>query len=160
MRYRFASLVAGAMMVGALIVSSCSSSPVSQPTSTTSSKETKPYGSLTIANNFGKHIDPLLDSAVGFATIGSAVFDTLWYFDVDNYEATPGIAERWEISPDGLTHTFYIRKGVKWHDGTDLTGADVKISLERMIGPKSTSPVGATLWRASIASVELKDDYT
>jgi peptide/nickel transport system substrate-binding protein len=42
-----------------------------------------------------------------------------------------GIAEKWEMAPNGLSWTFYIRKGVKFHNGDDLTGEDVKFSLER-----------------------------
>ncbi|MDO8672052.1 MAG: ABC transporter substrate-binding protein, partial [Dehalococcoidia bacterium] len=161
---RLRGLALVTLMVGALLfvllAEGCSTTPAFQPTSGTSATETRPYGSLTFANNFGENLDPLLDGAVGFRTMGSAVFDTLWYWDVDDFELRPGIAERWQIAPDGMSHTFYIRKGVKFHDGTDLTAADVKFSIERMIGPKSTSNVGVPIWRPAIASVEVKDDYT
>ncbi|MDO8671815.1 MAG: ABC transporter substrate-binding protein, partial [Dehalococcoidia bacterium] len=62
-------------------------------------------------------------------------------------------------SPDGMRHIFYIRKGVKFHDGSDLTGADVKFSIERMLAPEVTSTDGP-VWRAAVASVVLQDDYT
>ena len=42
-----------------------------------------------------------------------------------------GIANKWEMSPDGLTWTFYLRKGVKFHDGVELTAKDVKFSMEQ-----------------------------
>ena len=52
-------------------------------------------------------------------------------------KVSPGIAERWELSPDGTTWTFTIRRGVKFHDGTDLTAADVAWSFNHSMGPQA-----------------------
>lgn len=46
------------------------------------------------------------------------------------------IAERWTTSPDGLTYTFYLRKGLKWHDGYPLTSADVKYTFDTIVANK------------------------
>ena len=60
----------------------------------------------------------------------------------------PGIATKWEISSDGRTTTYTIRKGVKFHDGTELTGEDVLWSLRHFMGPQAKDygkgPVGIT----------------
>src|SRR5436309_3445988 len=48
----------------------------------------------------------------------------------------PSLAESWTISPDGLAYAFKIRRGVKFHDGTELTAADVEFSLQRMMALK------------------------
>src|SRR3989442_8893734 len=45
----------------------------------------------------------------------------------------PSVAESWTISPDALTYVFKIRQGIKFHDGTPLTAADVEFSLQRMM---------------------------
>jgi peptide/nickel transport system substrate-binding protein len=49
----------------------------------------------------------------------------------------PGVATQWEISGDGLTWTFTIRKGVKFHDGTEVTAEDVTWTLQHIIGPQA-----------------------
>ncbi|HZA23283.1 MAG TPA: ABC transporter substrate-binding protein [Dehalococcoidia bacterium] len=49
----------------------------------------------------------------------------------------PGIATEWQISSDGLTWTFTIRKGVKYHNGTEVTAADALWSLQHTIGPQA-----------------------
>ena len=46
------------------------------------------------------------------------------------FELEPWLAERWDSSPDGLTHTLYLREGLKWSDGTPLAAEDVAFSIE------------------------------
>ncbi|MDO8671291.1 MAG: ABC transporter substrate-binding protein, partial [Dehalococcoidia bacterium] len=103
-------------------------------------------------------MDPAVTNLPTFNALSAPVFDSLVDLDPEG-QVRPGIAERWEIAKDGMTHTFYIRKGVKFHDGSDLTGEDVKFSLERMMAPKVIN-VDGVAWRGLIASVDLKDDYT
>ena len=50
----------------------------------------------------------------------------------------PGIATEWRVSSDGLTWTLTIRKGVKYHDGTEVTAEDVLWSLQHIVGPQAT----------------------
>ena len=45
------------------------------------------------------------------------------------------LAESWTVAPDGLTYTFKLRKGVKFHDGTALTSADIKATYDRLRNP-------------------------
>ncbi len=62
------------------------------------------------------------------------------------------LAERWEVSPDGLTWTFYLRKGVKWHDGRDFTSDDVKFTYDIVLNPR----LGATNRNAFTSIKEAK----
>ena len=62
----------------------------------------------------------------------------------DNKDVVPGIASQWGLSPDGLTWSFTIRDGVKFHDGTDLTTEDVLWTLQHMIGPQAHEHVTDT----------------
>ena len=70
----------------------------------------------------------------------------------------PDLAEKWEIAPDGKTYTFALRKGVQFHNGRELTSADVKYSLDRILDPSYAS-FGRTLMD-SIGGVETPDPYT
>lgn len=50
-------------------------------------------------------------------------------------ELVPGLAEKWDVSADGLTYTFYLRKNVKFHDGSPFTADDVIYTFDRMLNP-------------------------
>ena len=78
---------------------------------------------------------------------GIPVFNNLVQYDLTKTEISTAtiqgdLAERWEISPDGKTYTFYLAKGVNWHDGTAFTADDVVYSLQKMVDPKVSSLVG------------------
>jgi peptide/nickel transport system substrate-binding protein len=72
---------------------------------------------------------------------------------------TNGAAEKWEMSPDGMTWTFWLRKGITFHDGTELTAEDVKWSLEMITKPESIAANAARL-RNGIKAIEVVDPYT
>ena len=70
-----------------------------------------------------------------------------------------GAAEKWEMSSDGMTWTFSIRKGITFHNGSELTAEDVKWSLEMMTKPESIAANAARI-RNSIKEVEVVDPHT
>ena len=70
-----------------------------------------------------------------------------------------GIAKDWQISADGKGYTFYLRQGVKFHNGDDLTAEDVKLSLERAIGPNAISG-SAGIFKKAIDHITVDDPYT
>lgn len=51
-------------------------------------------------------------------------------------KVVPGLAEKWDISPDGMTYTFHLRPGLKFSDGSPITGEDVAWNLEQFRNPK------------------------
>jgi oligopeptide transport system substrate-binding protein len=81
-------------------------------------------------------LDPhLVRGAVEWTLVGS-LFEGLVTPDQETLEPRPGVAERWEVSPDGLRYTFHLRPGLKWSDGQPLTAADFLYSARRMLAPK------------------------
>jgi peptide/nickel transport system substrate-binding protein len=82
------------------------------------------------------------------------VYEYLAYLDPKTGEPTPGLAERWEMSPDGKTWTLWIRSGIAFHDGWgDVSSDDVKYTLDRIRDPKSIAGPASPL-RQLIAAVE------
>src|SRR6185312_15725638 len=104
-------------------------------------------------------LDPILEGRPGNAVYQAAMYDSLIGFNFEKGGIGPGVAERWELSPDGLTWTFYIRPGQTFHNGDKLTAHDVKFSLERQMGPGSLASAAASM-RRTIKSIEVIDDLT
>jgi peptide/nickel transport system substrate-binding protein len=82
---------------------------------------------------------PDLDASSGFSNenvVTGNVYETLTFYNPPGSETeiSPKLATSWESSEDGLTWTFNLREGVKFHDGADFNAHAVKFSLERTMG--------------------------
>jgi peptide/nickel transport system substrate-binding protein len=105
-------------------------------------------------------LDPMISTADLVGTIMQHVYETLYTFDA-NWNIAPMLAEGMPtVSKDGLTYTIALRKGVKLHNGRDLTSDDVVASLQRWM---ELSPRGKAVGKETAAltakgplSVELK----
>jgi len=67
---------------------------------------------------------------------------------------------KWDLSKDGKTYTFHIRENVTFHDGTPLTAADIKATLDKIIFPPPNIPSTRQSWYQEVASVEAPEKYT
>jgi peptide/nickel transport system substrate-binding protein len=85
------------------------------------------------------------------------VYSTLMALDPDA-KPYPELAQSYKVTNGGLTYTFNLRKGVKFHDGDELTAEDVKFSFDRLRAPKSGYSYGAQV--ETIKSVDAVDRYT
>ncbi|CAN7309907.1 ABC transporter substrate-binding protein [Rhizobium sp. LjRoot98] len=85
-----------------------------------------------------------LDPAVGYDWVNWSMIKSLYSRLMDYTPGTPdlipSLAESFTVSPDGLTYTFKLRKGVKFTNGRELVASDVKYSIERAIDPKTQGP--------------------
>jgi ABC-type transport system substrate-binding protein len=85
-----------------------------------------------------------LDPAIGYDwqnwSIIKSIFSGLMDYEPGTTNLVPDLAESYDISPDGLTYVFKLRRGVKFHNGRELVAGDIKYSLERTINPKTQSP--------------------
>jgi peptide/nickel transport system substrate-binding protein len=69
------------------------------------------------------------------AFVMSTIYDGVTRFNKGTTEVGPGLAEKWDVSPDGLEYTFYLRKGVKFHDGTDWNADAMVYEVRRITDP-------------------------
>lgn len=116
-------------------------------------------GDLTLAMQLEPpHLDPTSAAAGAIdSVVYSNIFEGLTRFMADG-SVVPGLAESWEISEDGLTYTFKLREGVKFHDGTAMDAEDVKFSLDRARAEDSANAQKALY--ADIAEVTVVDPMT
>lgn len=80
-------------------------------------------------------LDPqIYDAATDFNIIG-ALYEGLTCYDEATATAVPGVAERWDVSADGLVYTFHLRPDARWSNGDRLTARDFAWSFERFLTP-------------------------
>ena len=75
-----------------------------------------------------------------------------------NLQPAPDLAERWEVSRDGLTWTFFLRRNARWHDGREVTAEDVKFTYDLVLNPRLGAG-GAVNFR-SVKEVQVVDRHT
>jgi peptide/nickel transport system substrate-binding protein len=80
-------------------------------------------------------IDPHLNASAELGIPLTSVYDTLVVQDPATGEVLPSLAERWDVSPDGRTYTFYLRDGVRFHDGSTFDAEAVAANLEYVVDP-------------------------
>ena len=90
--------------------------------------------------------------------MAKSFYEGLYGFDKD-MKMVPVLAESYEVSKDGLVYTVKLRKGVKFHDGTDFNAAAVKVNLDRVTNPDNKLKRYG-LYNDNIAKTEAVDDYT
>ena len=92
--------------------------------------------SSTLNVNDIQTIHPLLaDDAASLGVVG-LLYDGLIGGDVRTGQPAPtGLADYWEIAPDGRTYTFHLNQDAKWHDGVDITADDVQFSFDALANP-------------------------
>ncbi|PIE33525.1 ABC transporter substrate-binding protein [candidate division KSB3 bacterium] len=102
------------------------------------------------------NIDPRFGTDVNSARVYQLVSNALIRKDPKS-NLIPDLAERWE-NPDDRTYVFYLRQGVKFHDGTEFTAEDVKYTIESMLDPEINSPKAYAFDK--VESIEILDPYT
>ena len=137
-------------------------SPTSTPTSTLTSPTPPPITTKrdTIKVAIGVDldtVDPHAQTTTMVYNVLRHCYETLVWFD-EKGNVIPWLAEKWEVSPDGKVYTFYIRKGVKFHDGSELDAYVVKANFDRWLDPTVRVPQRGQL--GPIERVEVVDKYT
>ncbi len=120
----------------------------------------KPAGTLTVGFNVLGNEQMFIPLSDQYAVmIVGNVCESLVMLDRKG-QLKPMLADKWEMSPDGKTYTFYLHKGVQFQGGWgELTAEDVKYTVERITNEKASPNPHSALLRALIASVQVVDPY-
>ncbi len=143
-----------------------------QPTTTTTSTTIREPGALNLWDSGPITLDPAIASESISTVYVRQIFSGLVRTGADA-QPEPDIAERWQVSDDGKTYTFFLRDGVKFQDGREVTASDFKYSWERACLPKTDSQTAATYLgdivgvanvldgkTTEISGVQIIDDHT
>ncbi len=145
LRWACLGMVAFAVVVGLI------SAPVA------SAQETPRMGGVLKVASIGE--PPTLDIPMSTATL---VYEIMWHvneslFTYDkSFNPVPLLADSWTLTDKGFRYTIVLRRGVKFHNGKEMTSADVVPSLKRW---GRVASVGRVLWKF-VESVDAKDPYT
>jgi len=118
-------------------------------------------------------LDPVASTAQATGRVLYALREGLMRFDIQG-KPEAGVAEKWEISPDGKVYTFHLRKTAKWSNGDPVTATDFAWSWQRTLLPESAAEYGYQLYYIKNArefnegkikdfnevGVRVLDDYT
>lgn len=113
------------------------------------------YGLTLNPSGFDPHLFESNELGIPFFS----VYDTLIYRHPQTMDFVPGLAERWEMAPDGLSWTFTLRRDVTFHDGTPFNAQAVAANLDRITNPDNASSKARTLL-GPYAAYSIADDYT
>ncbi len=113
------------------------------------------YGLTLNPSGFDPHIHISNELGIPFYSI----YDTLIYRHPQTMDFVPGLAERWEMAPDGLSWTFALRRDVTFHDGTPFNAQAVAANLDRITNPELASGKALALL-GPYTGYTVVDDFT
>ncbi len=94
-------------------------------------------GTLTVATRRDlSHLNPLIRTQSTDQSIRELMYESFLAIDLQG-NVQPNLAESWDISSDGKTYTFRLRKGVKFHNGQEATAEDAKYAIDYTMNPKN-----------------------
>jgi peptide/nickel transport system substrate-binding protein len=103
-------------------------------------------------------IDPHINTSSELGIPLASVYDTLVFRATDG-SFVPGLAQRWEVSADGKSYSFFLRRDVHFHDGTSFNAQAVKANLDRVLNPETKSQK-ARFMISAVTSVSVVDEFT
>lgn len=121
--------------------------------------EAQKYGGTLTLGMYADILTPDLHRWTGNSTAQVAMLITerlVNYNEASSY--VPSLAESWKLSPDASEYTFFLRKGVLFHNGRELTAEDIRKNIEHLKDEKTKSPRGAEF--VTIKRIEVVDKYT
>ncbi|MCR4433957.1 MAG: ABC transporter substrate-binding protein [Caldiserica bacterium] len=148
--------------VASILLTSCATPQPSPSSSSPTAASTQPATSfkpedymVSLEEDWPTFSDPAVGADFSDMIAVTNVYDALVFVNNDN-TIKPWLAEKWEMSPDGKAWTFYLRKGVKFHNGETLKASDVVFTLKRY----HTIGEGTSWLWLNIDDAKAIDDYT
>ncbi|AMM53962.1 ABC transporter substrate-binding protein [Pyrococcus kukulkanii] len=122
----------------------------------------KPEIELVLATRQWKNFNPLTSSTVYANVVLDKIYEPLIRWDDSGFKLTGALAEKWEFktSGDKKILTFYLRKGVKWHDDQEVTADDVKYTIELFKKDPATFVNPDSLILQGLEDIKVLDKYT
>lgn len=153
--WRRATLLAAALLA-AVSLPACGRSDTPGPSADAGGPA---YGDTLVEASIGdiSGLIPNITSDSSSHEIGSLIYSNLVRTNKD-LEVEGELADRWDVSRDELTITFHLRKGVKWHDGEEVTTEDVDFTYRYMIDPKTPTAYAESF--RQVRRAEVVDRYT
>ncbi len=145
MRYLVACALILSLLLAACVPSSASKLPEPRIV----------YGLSLMPSGFDPHINASAELGIPLRS----VYDTLVYRDPATGDYVPGLATEWQITADGLSYTFTLRRDVKFHDGTQFNADAVGTNIDRIMVPETGSQK-ARFMLGPLAGYEILDNYT
>jgi peptide/nickel transport system substrate-binding protein len=142
----------------ALFLVACSSS--GSPDKAVPAGDDRPaYGDAIVEGTIGEAstLIPILATDSASHAVAGQIYNGLVKYD-KNLTIVPDLAERFDISPDGLIITFHLRTGVKWHDGAPFTARDVLYTYRVVVDPKTPTAYAEDF--KQIKHISAPDDHT
>jgi len=128
--------------------------PTAAPTTAPAASAVKMGGTLNAAQtNENATLDPLTSGFVSERQAYYNMYDSLVAIDT-SLKIIPDLADSWEISSDGITYTFHLHQGVKFHDGTDFNADAVKFNLNRYVTDPKSARVGEVNFVTAVDAVD------
>ena len=158
---RFIALALMVLLVG-ISITGCGGGSTSTGSPDSGEKVDKAKETLIYAQGAEpRGLDPALVDDGESAKVMINIYEGLLQYNKDSTKVEPSLAKKWDVSEDGLTYTFYLQEGVKFHDGTDFNAEAVKFNIDRQIPPQATPDMAyGSFVYGSVKSVEVVDNYT
>ena len=108
------------------------------------------------------HFDVHQSGTINSLGAQGCMFDNLIRHDPRDSGKTiiPDLAHSWEISKDAKTYTFFLRRGVQFHDGAELTAEDVKATFDRIVKPPQGISIPRSVLFRAVGGITVPDKYT
>ena len=153
-----AAMGLSASLVSAVLDGRAASAAGSRSIARVGARQAQPGGTLVFgAWQTPDTMDPQKTGLAATSRILVNAFDPLvWMFPGDN-TVYPGLAERWEVAPDGKAYTFFLRKDVKFHNGEPFNAESVRYTFDRLVDPANNTLATAP---RGYDHTEIVDEFT